>query len=50
MTVSAPAGNVAPVKMRTASPGLSEPANGRPAADSPATFRAALPRSAARAA
>ena len=38
---SAPLGMSAPVKMRTASPGLSRPAKGVPARDSPMTFRSA---------
>ena len=36
-TVSAPSGTIAPVDMRAASPGDTEPANGRPAALSPIT-------------
>ena len=47
---SAPAGTAAPVKMRTASPSLTEPSNGAPAGAVPITFRLAgtLATSAAR--
>ena len=49
-TQSAPLGTAAPVKMRTASPGPTSPANGPPALDSPMTVSAAgtLATSAAR--